>query len=226
MYCPCAVSRSTRVCRRCQDSPYPQRGVYTTDVVCHNCGFVICLDHSDDRAVAQQICQTCLNGAEYSSSEEELQSQSDDDGNEFEDENVPFDFFSLSNNMGSRHRILPQWMRRSQPGEVHRAARHSLVTIHIPRYLRSSSEPHVVNVEAIHLDPETGIMPPPPAHPLASRGDEVNLDLRETCAVCLVEFEAKENVQHLSCHASHMFHANCIQSWWQRSRTCPLCKMQ
>ncbi|KAL3832819.1 hypothetical protein ACJIZ3_007555 [Penstemon smallii] len=42
------------------------------------------------------------------------------------------------------------------------------------------------------------------------------------CAVCLSEFEANEQLRFLPC--SHVFHAECVDSWFLTSRTCPLCR--
>ncbi|KAG0054279.1 hypothetical protein BGZ83_011621 [Gryganskiella cystojenkinii] len=50
--------------------------------------------------------------------------------------------------------------------------------------------------------------------------DEVTSD---TCAVCLDEFEAGEEIRSLPCR--HEFHCECIDPWLTRkSSTCPLCK--
>ncbi|KAF9965923.1 E3 ubiquitin-protein ligase rnf13 [Mortierella alpina] len=56
--------------------------------------------------------------------------------------------------------------------------------------------------------------------PPAAQLDEVTAD---TCAVCLDEFEAGEEIRTLPCH--HEFHCECIDPWLTRkSSTCPLCK--
>lgn len=46
----------------------------------------------------------------------------------------------------------------------------------------------------------------------------------EHCAVCLCEFQARQQVRQLpQCH--HVFHRDCIDSWVGRyQRTCPLCR--
>ena len=44
------------------------------------------------------------------------------------------------------------------------------------------------------------------------------------CAVCLSEFEKSEKVRELPC--DHIFHDECIHSWFMKARTaaCPLCR--
>lgn len=44
------------------------------------------------------------------------------------------------------------------------------------------------------------------------------------CAVCLSEFEKSEPVRELPC--DHIFHDECIQSWFAKAKTaaCPLCR--
>lgn len=41
------------------------------------------------------------------------------------------------------------------------------------------------------------------------------------CAICLCAFEAEEQLRRLPC--GHRFHRDCIDTWLQRSRKCPLC---
>ncbi|CAO3573207.1 unnamed protein product [Mortierella alpina] len=66
----------------------------------------------------------------------------------------------------------------------------------------------------------TTISPSPAILPPAAHLDEVTAD---TCAVCLDEFEAGEEIRTLPCH--HEFHCECIDPWLTRkSSTCPLCK--
>ncbi|KAK4488629.1 hypothetical protein RD792_004398 [Penstemon davidsonii] len=55
---------------------------------------------------------------------------------------------------------------------------------------------------------------------LASVVIEDNNDNGE-CTVCLSEFEPNEQLRFLPC--SHVFHAECVDSWLLTSRTCPLC---
>ncbi|XP_078430742.1 uncharacterized protein LOC144702576 [Wolffia australiana] len=43
----------------------------------------------------------------------------------------------------------------------------------------------------------------------------------DSCAVCLEEYEAGEEVVALQCN--HLFHANCIASWLMQRNVCPIC---
>ncbi|CAG9321944.1 unnamed protein product [Blepharisma stoltei] len=45
---------------------------------------------------------------------------------------------------------------------------------------------------------------------------------KESCAICLEDFEAEARVRMLSCE--HFFHTKCIDEWAQTNAKCPLCK--
>lgn len=44
----------------------------------------------------------------------------------------------------------------------------------------------------------------------------------ESCAICLVEMNPKDEVKVLPC--GHVFHASCIDLWGRKADVCPLCK--
>jgi hypothetical protein len=47
-------------------------------------------------------------------------------------------------------------------------------------------------------------------------------DEGESCAICLSEYVAGEEVRELGC--GHMFHANCAEAWLQTNKTCAACR--
>jgi hypothetical protein len=44
---------------------------------------------------------------------------------------------------------------------------------------------------------------------------------RYECILCLAEYADGDQLRELSCE--HMFHADCVDEWLQRNKTCPLC---
>eukprot|EP01016_Furgasonia_blochmanni_P007653 TRINITY_DN1306_c0_g2_i2.p1 TRINITY_DN1306_c0_g2~~TRINITY_DN1306_c0_g2_i2.p1 ORF type:complete len:477 (-),score=84.53 TRINITY_DN1306_c0_g2_i2:89-1414(-) len=44
------------------------------------------------------------------------------------------------------------------------------------------------------------------------------------CVICLTEFKAAETVCVLKCNYKHVFHEECIKSWYDTSATCPICR--
>ncbi|KAH0748826.1 hypothetical protein KY290_028058 [Solanum tuberosum] len=42
------------------------------------------------------------------------------------------------------------------------------------------------------------------------------------CAICLLEYKDKDNIGTLQC--GHEFHAECINKWLQRKKSCPFCR--
>lgn len=45
----------------------------------------------------------------------------------------------------------------------------------------------------------------------------------DSCPICLCEFEHGDDMAQLPCHASHLFHYDCILMWFQQATSCPLC---
>ena len=41
------------------------------------------------------------------------------------------------------------------------------------------------------------------------------------CVICLEEMKTGENLTVIRC--SHIYHSNCIQTWADKKRICPLC---
>ena len=46
--------------------------------------------------------------------------------------------------------------------------------------------------------------------------------LDEKCSVCLAKYKQGETVSALPC--KHIFHDDCIQSWFRNNDSCPLCR--
>jgi hypothetical protein len=77
---------------------------------------------------------------------------------------------------------------------------------------------------------EPWLLPSPPAKRAKIDAMEANRALRPsaaepgaTCSICLDDFTKGGGVA-LPCHASHVFHKPCIQTWLcSQSGTCPLC---
>jgi hypothetical protein len=44
------------------------------------------------------------------------------------------------------------------------------------------------------------------------------------CSICLDDFYDGENVFQLTCNKIHVFHKNCIISWYRGHETCPICR--
>ncbi|CAA0820485.1 brassinosteroid-responsive RING-H2 [Striga hermonthica] len=58
---------------------------------------------------------------------------------------------------------------------------------------------------------------------LAQGGD---LELPESCAVCLYEFDGEDEIRRLA-NCRHIFHRGCLDRWMDHDqKTCPLCRTQ
>ncbi|EXB93459.1 E3 ubiquitin-protein ligase hrd-1 [Morus notabilis] len=45
-----------------------------------------------------------------------------------------------------------------------------------------------------------------------------------TCLVCFEDFMVGYEATRLPC--SHIYHGNCIQKWFRKSKFCPLCRFE
>ena len=52
--------------------------------------------------------------------------------------------------------------------------------------------------------------------------NRINNEDSNECPICLAEFKSGDNLKKLPC--GHLFHKNCIQSWFIRKMICPNCK--
>jgi hypothetical protein len=48
---------------------------------------------------------------------------------------------------------------------------------------------------------------------------------RETCPICIVDFEEGDDVRVLPCEGKHVFHQACVDPWLlELSSSCPICR--
>jgi len=48
---------------------------------------------------------------------------------------------------------------------------------------------------------------------------------RETCPICIVDFEEGDDLRILPCDGSHCFHQSCVDPWLlELSTACPICR--
>jgi hypothetical protein len=48
---------------------------------------------------------------------------------------------------------------------------------------------------------------------------------RETCPICIVDFEDGDDVRILPCEGKHVFHQACVDPWLlELSSSCPICR--
>ncbi|CAK87196.1 unnamed protein product (macronuclear) [Paramecium tetraurelia] len=52
--------------------------------------------------------------------------------------------------------------------------------------------------------------------------DFQDLDIQETCSVCLLEYQKQAICRFTPCH--HIFHADCLEQWIMKHENCPLCR--
>jgi hypothetical protein len=44
------------------------------------------------------------------------------------------------------------------------------------------------------------------------------------CSICLEDFHARDLVRKMPCSSRHVYHTNCILTWFASSKRCPLCQ--
>ncbi|CAF3190029.1 unnamed protein product [Rotaria socialis] len=59
--------------------------------------------------------------------------------------------------------------------------------------------------------------------PLTNYDEKINKQTE--CDICLVDFIANEHVRQLPCDGAHVFHPPCIDTWLEKSLTCPHCSI-
>ena len=48
----------------------------------------------------------------------------------------------------------------------------------------------------------------------------------DECSICMEKFTSECEITPLPCDIKHYFHTGCIQSWFEQSSSCPLCKAE
>jgi hypothetical protein len=76
--------------------------------------------------------------------------------------------------------------------------------------------------------------PSPDLQPVASRlpdASRISKDVvpaaigRETCPICIVDFEEGDDLRLLPCEGKHKFHQECVDPWLlELSSSCPICR--
>ena len=69
-------------------------------------------------------------------------------------------------------------------------------------------------------DPE-GVVPSKVFKQISFNRDKAKSD---SCVICLEAFKTEELVAFLSCN--HLYHFWCIDDWFQKNQTCPICRRQ
>ncbi|EMD37842.1 hypothetical protein CERSUDRAFT_114486 [Gelatoporia subvermispora B] len=78
---------------------------------------------------------------------------------------------------------------------------------------------------------DVGTVVPRPRPQAGSRQDGKDKDImpdaigRETCPICIVDFEEGDDLRILPCEGHHRFHRECVDQWLlELSSSCPLCR--
>ncbi|KAI0369673.1 hypothetical protein BV20DRAFT_967655 [Pilatotrama ljubarskyi] len=79
--------------------------------------------------------------------------------------------------------------------------------------------------------PQSQVVPRPPRRPQAEGPSGSEKDVvpdaigRETCPICIVDFEEGDDLRVLPCEGHHRFHQECVDQWLlELSSSCPLCR--
>ena len=53
-------------------------------------------------------------------------------------------------------------------------------------------------------------------------------DVREEkgCGICLLDYNVGEELRKVPCGGEHLFHEECLFTWLQTKKTCPMCREQ
>ena len=48
--------------------------------------------------------------------------------------------------------------------------------------------------------------------------------MNEQCNICLDTYYSRQTITILKC--GHKYHKNCLQKWFQKKKTCPICSIE
>ncbi|KAG8067308.1 hypothetical protein GUJ93_ZPchr0005g15566 [Zizania palustris] len=46
------------------------------------------------------------------------------------------------------------------------------------------------------------------------------------CVICFEDYKEGEDITVMPCSSRHRFHEACLSTWFERSRSCPLCRYE
>ena len=52
--------------------------------------------------------------------------------------------------------------------------------------------------------------------------EKTDIEVNLTCPICLCELGQDEYIYNIAC--KHLFHIDCLEQWYARRKTCPICK--
>ena len=54
--------------------------------------------------------------------------------------------------------------------------------------------------------------------------NELQANGYEKCSICLLDFQDGSKVRQVPCVGQHVFHEECLFTWLESKRTCPMCR--
>ncbi|KAJ7770221.1 hypothetical protein DFH07DRAFT_806142 [Mycena maculata] len=110
--------------------------------------------------------------------------------------------------------------KNSRPIQSHESENHSSDE-HSPR----PATPPLPDTERV-AETELRSMPGSSSQPESPNGDVIPAAIgRETCPICIVDFEEGDDLRVLPCDGAHCFHQSCVDPWLlELSTMCPICR--
>lgn len=115
------------------------------------------------------------------------------------------------------------------PNPIATEPRNSAAVIHFDIAHKDSEDEGETAHSAISIDPPPRPRPPKGAgeNAMTVDGNEVMPASigRETCPICIVDFEEGDDLRQLPCEGKHRFHQQCVDPWLlELSSSCPICR--